>query len=571
MTEPPSDPSFDAPLAAPEPAPAGSTPGGRGRWWVIISVAALVAAGLGGAAFAAYTILNGGGPQPADVLPESTVAIASVDLDPNAGQKIEAIQALRKFPALRDQLDLGTRDDLRRYLFENLMPSSCSNLDYDDDIESWIGNRAAVAAIDVGEDFPAPAIVLAVTDRDDAEDGLREIADCIGGGDVAFAIGEDYAIVSNSEEHARGILADGESAPLGEDADYQRWTEEAGGRGVASFYLAPAFGTTLLDLIDEFAVGGIPSDLADGFEDGFDDGFGEGFEDGFTGEFASLARGASVARVESDGPDPFADLESAFGGFTGAAGAVRFADGGLDLTVAFGSDSAVESEQPIGEQVVALPDDTALAVAVGFDSAAIADNLDLLRDQLGPFADDIIDTIERESGLRVPGDIQALLGSGAVLSVGGDAPEELADLDDPEKVPAGLALHGDPEAARAALGRVERRLGVTLDEIPIHTEQGDGVLRLSPSQSYLAELVDGGALGDSDLFKHAVPHADQAGWILYAALDDPWRSGLATMIEEAEGTDASEVAENLAPFAALGISSSTRDGVVRTEVRFITD
>ena len=56
------------------------------------------------------------GAQPAEALPDSTIAYFSVDLDPSGGQKIEAIKTLRKFPAFTDKIDLETDDDLRERL-----------------------------------------------------------------------------------------------------------------------------------------------------------------------------------------------------------------------------------------------------------------------------------------------------------------------------------------------------------------------------------------------------------------------------------------------------------------------
>src|SRR6478672_9786631 len=65
---------------------------------------ALVAAGLGLIALLgaggtwAYLAFTQQGPQPAEALPASTVFYLSVDLDPSGGQKVAAIETLRKFP-----------------------------------------------------------------------------------------------------------------------------------------------------------------------------------------------------------------------------------------------------------------------------------------------------------------------------------------------------------------------------------------------------------------------------------------------------------------------------------------
>ena len=78
-------------------------------------VVVLVAALIGGVTVAVRG-LSGGGSQPEDALPAGAIAFAKIDLDPPAGQKINAIRFLRKFPALKDKVGLNA--DLRESLFD---------------------------------------------------------------------------------------------------------------------------------------------------------------------------------------------------------------------------------------------------------------------------------------------------------------------------------------------------------------------------------------------------------------------------------------------------------------------
>ena len=197
-----------------------TAPTGSRRLLVIGLVAALVVAVLGGGAWAAYSFLSGSGPRPEEALPASTVAVVSIDLDPSAGQKIAAIKAIRKFPSLKKSLGLEADDDLRKYIFDKATESGdCDGLDFDDDVKPWIGKRAALGAVDLGDDTPAPVIALQITDRDKARTGISGIADCAGAGDdFKWAIGDDYLIASDSQEHADAILRDGEKKPLADDA-----------------------------------------------------------------------------------------------------------------------------------------------------------------------------------------------------------------------------------------------------------------------------------------------------------------------------------------------------------------
>ncbi len=99
----------------------------------------------------AYSAYFASGPQPAEALPADTVGYLSVDLDPSGQQKLEALKTLRKFPAFKENAGLGTDDDLREKLFDSIQGDGvCPEVDYADDIEPWLGDRMAVAAVDLG-------------------------------------------------------------------------------------------------------------------------------------------------------------------------------------------------------------------------------------------------------------------------------------------------------------------------------------------------------------------------------------------------------------------------------------
>src|ERR1700759_4978702 len=101
---------------------------------VIASVVVVVLVAAGG--FAAWRWFSGGGPRPAEVLPASTFALVTVDLDPSGGQKLEAIRTLRSFPALRDQLGLTSDSDVLHRLFAQVQKHGrCTDLDYGRDLE----------------------------------------------------------------------------------------------------------------------------------------------------------------------------------------------------------------------------------------------------------------------------------------------------------------------------------------------------------------------------------------------------------------------------------------------------
>ena len=169
--------------------PAGVPTRGGGRRTALIAGGIVGGVALvGGVAWAATWYFSSG-PDAAEALPDSTIGYASINLDPSGDQKIEALKTLNKFPGFKDELKLDAKDDIRKDLFEELQKDgTCTDLDYDDDIEPWLGDRMGVAAVDLGEDEPTAVFVVQVSDKDKAEDGLQKLQTC-GTGDSGDEVG----------------------------------------------------------------------------------------------------------------------------------------------------------------------------------------------------------------------------------------------------------------------------------------------------------------------------------------------------------------------------------------------
>ncbi len=177
-TPPPADPggpeyldqSGGDPVGAAE---SGSGSGGGGRRTALVAGGAVVGLALvGGGVWAAMSFFSTGA-QPAEALPAGTIGYASIDLDPSGGQKIEAFRMIQKFPAIEKELDgLDADDDLLAKAFEDL-EEEC-DLTYEDDVKPWLGYRFAVAAVDLGDDLPAPVGVVQVTDAGGGRDRARQ-------------------------------------------------------------------------------------------------------------------------------------------------------------------------------------------------------------------------------------------------------------------------------------------------------------------------------------------------------------------------------------------------------------
>jgi hypothetical protein len=518
-TKPVEPTEHTAPLEAFETVgPTGSAGGGSRRGAVIAGVAVAVVAVLGGGAYGVYAFLNGGGPQPADVLPSSTVALVSVDLDPSAGQKIAAIKSIRKFPILKESLGLDADDDLREFAFDEIVAATdCTGLDFDRDVKPWLGKRGAVAAVDLGESNPSPAIVLQINDQAEAEKGFRAFVECTDPEDFAFEVGEDYLVASDSPAHAKAILDDGARKPLADDAAYRKWTDEAGDAGVMSFYVAPRAADYAEELLDEFG-----STLF---------GFGN---DGFT--------------LEGDDSDPMAAAKDALDEFKGLAGTVRFNGGGMEMSLATGGLTQLEDLVSVGSEMGELPADT--AVALGFGVAkGYAEKL------LDPLGDDVA-AAEEDTGLDLPEDLQTLLGRAVILSLGGDVPSSFDDIEEIEDVPAGLLIHGDAEKIEAIITKAEESLGMYLSDIPLVVEGSGDKLAIATSSDYADALLESGKLASDDGFRAAVPNADEATGIIYLDFESPWRDSLIDLVTGEEGDDVgADVEANTEPLRSFGLSS----------------
>lgn len=234
--------------AAPPPSPEPRSPRRR-----VAAVAGTVgvAAIVGGGAWA-WQLWAAQGPQPAEALPADTLAYVAVDLDPPGGQKLAAYQALKKIPALEEELGLGSEEDLRRSLVESLAEDGGCDLPWRE-VEGWAGERGALAVVPVDgpDDLPAIVVALQVADPGKARTGLAKVADGCGDDEFGFTVGEGWAILAETDEIARQVQADAEDADLAGHDDFEELTSAAGDPGVVTLYAAPEAGQALLDATEQ--------------------------------------------------------------------------------------------------------------------------------------------------------------------------------------------------------------------------------------------------------------------------------------------------------------------------------
>ena len=260
------------------------------------------------------------------MLPASTFGLVTVDLDPSGGQKVEAIKTLRKFPSFRDQVGLKPDSDpLKRLFDEAQKDGNCKDLDYERDVKSWIGQRLGFGGVEV-DGKARPVAALQVSDADNAKTGFPRLAKCLEMSDYGWTLTDDYIVISDSTALAKQIVAAGKKAPLSENADFQKWTDEAGGAGIMNAYV----GRKAVDVMSE--------ELSSG-----------------SGDLGGLVDGSGG----SDDEQQFADILAGYKDFQGAGAVLRFADGGIELSMAGSGGKATRTKATVADHVSAMPADTA--------------------------------------------------------------------------------------------------------------------------------------------------------------------------------------------------------------------
>lgn len=516
--------------------PEGGGKGRGARRGLIIGLVVGALALIGGGGVWAWMAYFKQGPQPAEALPDSTLAYFSVDLDPSGEQKIEALKTLRKFPGFKENVGLDTDDDVRERIFEEMQKSgTCTELDYGDDVEPWLGDRAAVAVVDLGNEHPDPVFVLQVKDQDKAEDGLNKLVNCgnEAGGESedlgGYAFNGDWVVLAETEDIAQDVVDDAEKNSLKDDDTYQKWTEAVGDPGVVNLYASEKAGEALVEftpIMEEIGTGADPEEMKAALED-----------------------------------------------FEGGAGTFRFDGGNLEIEFATGQFNTASSKLISGDRgddtLATLPDSTAVALGAGLADGwgqALLDQIaPMIEAETGRPSDEVIAEAESETGLSLPEDLEALFGESFAIALDSNFDANQIEAMGPEEFPVGAKIKGDPAEIEAVLEKVRAQMGTDGDLLL--SQEKDGYVVISLSQSYLDQLAESGELGDDDTFKSVVPEAEDSSAVAFANFDvNDW---LVEAVKAAGAPD--EVVENVAPLEAVGISSWTDDDTVHSLVKITTE
>ena len=455
--QPPQGPDYGHPQQF-EPAPKKR----RGKLIPLIAaLAVLLVAGAGGAF--AYSRLAGGGDQPATVLPSTAVAYARIDLDPSAGQKVNAIRFLMKFPSVKEQMGLSSdNDDLRQKLFEMIKKEAGDDLadvDFEKDVKPWLGDRAGIAAVPNGDKADA-VMAIQITDEGKARAGLDKLfANEDEKPGMAFV--ESYVIIAEDQQRADAAVAEANKKPLSDNATFDKDMSELGEQGFASFWIDTKGAAELSgrELSEE--------------------------------QRKALPQGS-------------------------AAGALRFEADHVELEGVVHGDKSFKPGKAKAEEVVTnLPDSTAAAIAIS-DGASYIDKIwEQVQKASGSGVDltEMANDLAEQYGIKIPDDLKLLLGENFVISADKAAPENGLP-----KVAAKVKT--DPAKAEPV---VDKLVGIARNQGGVDLELGkakdENTLVVATSKEYADAVLKGGKLGDSEAFKAAVPDPEDSMMIGYVDFD----------------------------------------------------
>jgi len=565
------------------------------KWWYVgggaVVAVALVA---GGTVYAATQLHAQHDPGPAAGLPSDTIAYAAVDLDPSAGQKIGALQALRKFPAFSRGMTIDPDSDLRKLLVQGELSNDGCGLDWSKDVEPWLGDDIGGAVVPTSTGGPQPVAVVAVKDETEAKKDLPKLLDCTAL-PHGLSIANGWAVIAASDSVAEGVSASAKGGALADDADFKTWVDRTGDPGVATFYASKSAGAQLSDYLDkamsELGSFGVGSATSGGFGSSsfaassafapaaYRAEAGAPTDDNplpLPGDICPSARsGASGAGGGASGGAggtgsglPGLDLQKqALKDFQGGAATLRFAGGGFEVETASASSATAKPDSDLTTDVGTLPGDTAIAVGAAADPKAYDQMLDSLAQgfatRCGSTPSKVLGDLDKATGLTLPDDLTTVLGHGLTLAVSGTL--DPASFDSPtvptKDFPVGIRLHGDPGQITSVLKKLP---GGQLQQL-LATTAGDGVVAVGPDAGYRATLLEKGDLGSNKAFADVVPHADKASSVLFVSFDQ-----LRSIIARDGGAGSAQAAKNLEPLSALGASSWVNDGVSHGLLRLST-
>lgn len=533
---PPPPPPTTQPLAYLDDAEAGPAIVPRKRRGLLAAgiAAAVLVAGSGGVF--AWQALDGGGTQPHDVLPADAIGYVRLDLDPSAGQKIEAFRFLQNFPLFTEATGITDENvDLRERFIDELASATGCDIDFATDVEPWAGERVGAAMTPASGDSGQPGYVVALQtgDEEAATAAIDRILGCGGAEAESEGLGhayvDGYLLVTDTQENADAYADAAADSSLADNPEFAQAMDQLGEQGIASAWFS-----------------------------------GAAMFDAFDGSASAFGIGAGASGNDVPTMDDARELIDET--YRSVALSVRFDDRYAELAgvVTGSSYHALDG----GGVNASVPDDTSFFLGAHDAGQYVRDNWDASLESL-PGGGDMLAELEAQTGLVLPDDLATLLGDELLVAAdaGSADIDALAESGDFSSIDIGARVVTDPDAFADLWERLQglaADAGAPLDELPLQTTD-DGFV-LATSEDYAAQLLDGGGLGDTDAYRTAVADAADADSVFFLNVDtlEHLLDGAGDSLGEAER-------QSIEAVQAIGMAMHYNEGNMELSLRVTTD
>ncbi len=182
--------------------------------------------------------------------------------------------------------------------------------------------------------------------------------------------------------------------------------------------------------------------------------------------------------------------------------------------------------------------------------------------------DDLISQVEAETGLAIPEDLQTLVGDSVAVSLGSDIDPQAIEGSDPGDVPVGVKIKGDADAIHDVIDKLLGSAGAPDEVRDLFGYDGGGDFAvLGPDADYRDQLLEDGGLGDSDVYR---PWSRSPRTPRRCSTSTSTPTTGCVRMAQGFGPD-DEIAANLEPLGALGISAWVDGDASHALVRLTTD
>ena len=136
------------------------------------------------------------GARAAGITPTDALAFVSLNLDPSIEQQRNLLSIARRFPGARDKVQ-GEFEEARDGFIGDLLEEV--GLDFEHDVEPWLGNEVALAVLPAAAD--GPPLITALVETGDAGKARAALEKAEGSGEFggAYRVVGDYMVISDQE------------------------------------------------------------------------------------------------------------------------------------------------------------------------------------------------------------------------------------------------------------------------------------------------------------------------------------------------------------------------------------